>query len=94
MKNGIIAIVLVILAVFLLAIPVALNFGTPLASDMDDYFIHHGQEQAATNNIVTTVVFDYRGFDTLGESTVLFTAVIGVAIMFRKLLAGEEYEDE
>lgn len=94
MKNIIIIIVLAILTVFLLAIPVALDFGAPLKADMDDYFIAHGQEQAATNNIVTTVVFDYRGFDTLGESTVLFTAVIGVAIMFRKLLAGEEYEDE
>lgn len=94
MKNLVIAAVLVVLAVFLLAIPLTLTYGAPLKSDMDDYFIRYGQEQAATNNIVTTVVFDYRGFDTLGESTVLFTAVIGVAIMFRKLLAGEEYEDE
>jgi multisubunit Na+/H+ antiporter MnhB subunit len=31
------------------------------------------------------VVFDYRGFDTLGESAVLFTAVVGVALIFRRL---------
>lgn len=34
-------------------------------------------------NIVTSVVWDYRGYDTLGEATVLFTAVLGVAMLFR-----------
>lgn len=34
-------------------------------------------------NVVTSVVWDYRGYDTLGESTILFTAVCGVAMLFR-----------
>lgn len=34
-------------------------------------------------NIVTSVVWDYRGYDTLGEATILFTAVCGVAMLFR-----------
>jgi multisubunit Na+/H+ antiporter MnhB subunit len=67
-----------------------LKFGEPAASDMDDYFIAHGQEQTGTNNIVTSVVFDFRSFDTLGEATVLFTAVLGVGILFRKLSQEEE----
>jgi len=29
-------------------------------------------------------VFDYRGFDTLGEATVLFTAVAGVLAVLRR----------
>jgi len=29
-------------------------------------------------------VFDYRGFDTLGEATVLFTAVAGVVLVLRR----------
>lgn len=85
------------LAVFLAAfmyIAVMIPFGSPLKSDMDDYFIAHGQEQTGTNNIVTSIVFDYRGFDTLGEACVLFTAVMGVAIMFRKRKGGEDYEYE
>jgi len=43
---------------------------------------------------VTTIVFDYRGFDTLGESTVLFTAVVGVALMYRKLVRSDADENE
>jgi multisubunit Na+/H+ antiporter MnhB subunit len=93
-KKTVSGLVLLVLGIALLAIPLFLTFGAPLASDMDDYFIANGQAQTAANNIVTSIVFDYRGFDTLGESVVLFTAVVGVGIMFRTLKAGEENEDE
>jgi multisubunit Na+/H+ antiporter MnhB subunit len=59
------------------------TFGDP-PSDMDDYIISNAQNQTGANNAVTSVVFDYRGYDTLGEATVLFTAIAGVMIMFRK----------
>lgn len=69
-----------------------LNFGHPRFTDMDDYFIHNAQNQTGANNVVTSIVFDYRGFDTLGEATVLFTAVLGVGMVLR-LLRGDE-DDE
>lgn len=94
MRKVAIVITFVILTAALLVIPAMFQFGSPRMSDMDDYFLENGQEQAATNNICTSIVFDYRGFDTLGESTVLFTAVVGVGLMFRKFLRGEEHEDE
>ncbi len=94
MKRAVSSIALLVIGIALLAIPVFLTFGAPLMSDMDDYFISNGQAQTAANNIVTSIVFDFRGFDTLGESVVLFTAVVGVGIMFRTLKEGEEYEDE
>lgn len=39
----------------------------------------------ATNvpNVVTSVLADYRGYDTLGETTVIFTAGIGVMLLLR-----------
>jgi multisubunit Na+/H+ antiporter MnhB subunit len=60
-------------------------FGVTEESEMDDYIIKHTQDEAGANNGVTSVVFDYRGFDTLGEATVLFTAVAGVILVFRRL---------
>jgi multisubunit Na+/H+ antiporter MnhB subunit len=60
-------------------------FGEPDETDMDDYIIDNTQEETGANNGVTAVVFDYRGFDTLGEATVLFTAVAGVILIFRRL---------
>ena len=51
---------------------------------MDDHIIENAQDETGANNAVTSVVFDYRGFDTLGEATVLFTAVAGVIMIFRR----------
>jgi multicomponent Na+:H+ antiporter subunit B len=39
--------------------------------------------QRHTTNVVAAVVFDYRGFDTLGEELILFAAVVGVALLLR-----------
>ena len=94
MKRVLTAAIFLVLAVGLCSIPVFLVFGQPAESDMDEYFIANGQSQTAANNIVTSIVFDYRGFDTLGESVVLFTAVVGVGILFRFMKGGEEHEDE
>jgi len=60
-------------------------FGNPQENDMDSYIISNAQEETGANNAVTSVVFDYRGFDTLGEATILFTAVAGVVLLFRRL---------
>jgi len=64
-------------------------FGDP-PSDMDDYIIENAQEETGSNNVVTSVVFDYRGFDTLGEATILFTAVTGVLLLLRTVKRKEE----
>ena len=58
-------------------------FGYPDPSDMDDYIIENSQEETGSNNVVAAVLFDYRGFDTLGEATILFTAVTGVMLLLR-----------
>lgn len=42
-----------------------------------------GMSETGSANVVTSVVLDYRGFDTLGEATVLFTSVIGVISLLR-----------
>ncbi len=35
-------------------------------------------------NVVTAVLFDYRGYDTMGEALVLFTAIAGCLAILRK----------
>ncbi len=46
-------------------------------------YLDNATWQTGTANVVTTIVWGYRGYDTLGESTVLFTAVIGVITVLR-----------
>ena len=46
-----------------------------------------------TTNVVTAIVFDYRGFDTLGEEFILFASVVGVTLLLRRSKDSED-EDE
>jgi multicomponent Na+:H+ antiporter subunit B len=41
-------------------------------------------QERQTSNVVAAVVFDYRGFDTMGEELILFAAVMGVAMLLRE----------
>ena len=40
-------------------------------------------KETTVPNVVTSVLADYRGYDTLGETTVIFTAGIGVMLLLR-----------
>jgi len=48
------------------------------------YYIARANHDAATANIVTVVLADYRGFDTLGETIVVFTAGIACLLILRR----------
>ena len=74
-----------VIAVFFVFTALMIPFGYPIKTDMDDYIITHTQNETGTNSGVTTIVFDYRGFDTLGEATILFAAVSGVIMIFRRV---------
>jgi multisubunit Na+/H+ antiporter MnhB subunit len=77
-------IVLIVLVVFMVwGVALIHPFGYPDVSDMDDYIIDNAQEETGSNNVVAAVLFDYRGLDTLGEATILFTAVTGVLLLLR-----------
>ncbi len=50
---------------------------------MSTAYIENAAEQTGSANLVTGVLFDFRGYDTLGEATILFTAVIGILTILR-----------
>ncbi len=45
---------------------------------LPQHYLTYGKNETGATNMVTAVVVDYRGFDTLGEVTVLFLAATGV----------------
>ena len=50
-----------------------------------DYYLDNTAEQTGSVNTITSIIVSYRGFDTLGEVTVLFLAATGLgAILFDK----------
>lgn len=50
--------------------------------------------EAGSANLVTGILFHFRAYDTLGEATVLFTAVIGVLTVLRHYGKKKEYPHE
>jgi multicomponent Na+:H+ antiporter subunit B len=51
-------------------------------------YIARSIEETNVPNVVTSVLADYRGYDTLGETTVIFTAGIGVMLLLRRRRRG------
>lgn len=92
MKHLFKFLVLAVLAAALWRCVLAIPFGEPLSTAMDEHYIAAARAETGASNVVTSIVFDYRGFDTLGEASVLFTAVLGVGLVLRKLNAKEKRE--
>jgi multicomponent Na+:H+ antiporter subunit B len=62
-------------------------FGTPDAAihkHIAPRYLADSIKETNVPNVVTSVLADYRSFDTLGETTVIFTAGIGVMLLLRK----------
>ncbi len=62
---------------------------SPASSHVSPKYIQEALEKTATPNMVTAVLGDYRGYDTMGETAVIFTAGIGCILMLRKKRKGE-----
>ena len=58
-------------------------FGEPVMK-VSQAYLDSGPEQTGATNIVTAVLLDFRGYDTLGEATVLFTSVVGAFVLLRR----------
>lgn len=57
------------------------------------HYLEHAVEDAGAENIVTDIILNYRGFDTTGEVTVIFTAlaaVLAVLLLDRTPAAASE----
>ncbi len=54
---------------------------SPANSYMGEVYVDRTAKEIAVPNIVTAVLASYRGFDTLGETMVIFTAGLGVILL-------------
>ena len=55
----------------------------PVNNEVPQRYIEKGLQETGAVNIVTGMILDYRAFDTLGESHVLFIATCTVLILLR-----------
>lgn len=57
-------------------------------------YLKRSPEEIGVPNVVTAILASYRGYDTLGETAVVFTAGIGVLLLISGLRRRREDEDE
>ncbi len=96
MKRAFILLLLVVVGWVLADTFSQINFGESRMGDIKQqetvgaYYLNNTVEKLSVANVVTAIVVNYRGFDTLGEVTVLFLAASGLAsILYRRKKRGE-----
>jgi multicomponent Na+:H+ antiporter subunit B len=78
-----------------IAVGAALAYGThdlpafsdpqaPIHTHVVPRYLNDGPRETGVPNVVTAVLASYRGYDTLGETVVVFTAGAGVIALLRR----------
>ncbi len=73
----------------LVCILVLLATSVPKSQELAQFYAQHSVPKAHGSNIVNVILVDFRGFDTLGEITVLAMAGIGVFALLKRKQSGE-----
>jgi len=53
----------------------------PIHHHVADHYIEDTEDEIGVPNMVTAILASYRGYDTWGETTVIFTACVGVLML-------------
>ena len=75
------AVMITFLLVAVLELPAFGSPDAPAQNEVPERYLSKGMEETGAVNAVAGVILDYRAFDTLGESHVLFTAAAAVLIL-------------
>lgn len=75
-------------------LPVLFDSDSPASSHVSPRYIEKSHEETGSPNFVTAVLADYRGYDTLGETTVIFTAGVVSVLLLKTGLKKKEGENK
>ncbi|HSV30856.1 MAG TPA: hydrogen gas-evolving membrane-bound hydrogenase subunit E [Atribacteraceae bacterium] len=68
-------------------------FGQPLVT-VASHYLSEGLRETGAVNLVTAIILDYRVYDTLGESVVIFVSILGVITLLRKVDKGDGRDND
>ena len=81
-------IILLLLGLFLaIGIEDLPDFGdpeTPVHQHVSPYYLENAEKDFGIPEVVTAILVGYRGYDTLGETSVIFTAGLIVMMLMEK----------
>ncbi|WP_436932120.1 DUF4040 domain-containing protein [Halosimplex halobium] len=77
------------LSTTLVALPAVGSADSAVATDnVTEYYLDNAYEETQVQNAVTAVLAAYRGFDTLGEAVVVYSAGIGLLVVLDREVLG------
>ncbi|MFW5940036.1 MAG: DUF4040 domain-containing protein [Halolamina sp.] len=59
-----------------------------VSDDVTEYYLDNAYEEAEVENAVTAVLAAYRGFDTMGEAAVVYSAGVGLLVVLNREVFG------
>lgn len=68
------------------------DVNSPASTHVSPRYIEKGKKETGSPNLVTAVLADYRSFDTLGETTVIFVAGVAAVMILRGMREGRDEE--
>lgn len=83
MRKKVVYLILFLLLAIFIFIGFKMGSAPERFGDASQIIIDETMRETGAINSVTATVFDFRGYDTLGEAIVLFTAICGVASVLR-----------
>ena len=60
------------------------DLDSPISQTVEPYYVENAIRQMDTPNIVSAILADYRGYDTFGETTVVFAAGLACYLLLRR----------
>ena len=97
MRNTIInvmfTLLFVVLVIGVLQMPTEATVQAPAYNEVIEHYLTNGTTETNVSNIIAAILADYRGFDTLGETIVLFTSVVAVGSVLRSTKFDMEMKD-
>lgn len=97
MRKVAAVIVAIVLGIFCFSVSCLPTIGDPESAPnqhVSDYYIEHSFEDTGSPNIVTATLADYRGFDTLEETTVMFLAGLTTVLLLRSGKKRDEKDEK
>lgn len=70
------------------------NPDNPIHLHVAPRYLEESEHEIGVPNVVTSVLASYRGFDTFGETTVVFTAAVGVMILLSAMRRKDRFGEE
>ena len=83
-RTIVIMLVIFFAAVLLFSVTELPEYGSFKNREVAKYYLENSLQLTGSANVVNAIVWDFRGYDTLGEEIVLLTAALGVFVVIRR----------